>query len=259
MPTTNLRGDRRDGLIGQLDFEWDKAIADRHHAFGDLGFRRAGDLVDEISSHTSTTDRDAVVLELLTLGQQGDSLAERVLLQAMLPKVISLSRRSAGLRRLPRNEARTTAVTAMWEAIRTYPLHRTTSVLGNLGLNALSIVTKGFGAGHTGDVAELTAANEDMLAVLDADSTTHGADPAVGNDDPFSDLVKVLSWAVESNALTRDEVRILARAELGDAPDRDDLASELGIARDSLNRRVWRIRTKLMKAVQEFILTNGSW
>ena len=71
-------------------------------------------------------------------------------------------------------------------------------------------------------------------------------------DDVFRDLVTILTWAIDANVLRRDEVQLLARIELAEGDPgaaRDAAADELGVSRETLNRRVCRIRTKLMRAV----------
>ena len=77
--------------------------------------------------------------------------------------------------------------------------------------------------------------------------------------DTFHDLVTVLTWAIDTEALTPDDVRLLARFDLGELHERDELAEDLGIGRASLTRRVYRIRVKLMEAVQAHIRENGTW
>lgn len=72
------------------------------------------------------------------------------------------------------------------------------------------------------------------------------------SDDVLRDLVTILTWAIDSGTLRRDEVQLLARIELAEGDPgvaREEAAAELGVSRETLNRRVCRIRTKLMQAV----------
>ena len=75
--------------------------------------------------------------------------------------------------------------------------------------------------------------------------------PGHQDEDPFRDLVTILTWAIDSGTLTRDEIQLLVRIELSDKPseEREIAADDLGVSRETLNRRVSRIRAKLMKAV----------
>lgn len=78
------------------------------------------------------------------------------------------------------------------------------------------------------------------------------ADADTEIDDPLRDLVTLFTWAIDNGILTADEVRLLARIELAEGnpgEERQQAADELGISRDTLNRRVHRVRTKLMTAV----------
>ena len=110
-------------------------------------------------------------------------------------------------------DAAWSAFSAMWEAVKTYPLHRTASVASNLGLNALAVINKTLGLPRN-HVDVIGVSDEDLEAKMNESADAQSAEPE-WDDSAFHDLVKVLSWAAETGTLTRDEISILARADLG--------------------------------------------
>lgn len=247
------------GLLEALRIEWSGSLTDRAHDFPGIGTRSCGELEVELKAATGR-EQDRLLHALLTAGHDGDALAERVLLQHMLPKAVHLARTCRGLRALTLSDhtpvdAVSTAIGAMWESIRRYPLNRVEKVKANIGMDALLIVNKSMSPGDPGEHA-----TEDvhLEQVLQDQGKSAALEPEWG-DDTFHDLVTVLTWAIDTEALTPDDVRLLARFDLGELHERDELAEDLGIGRASLTRRVYRIRVKLMEAVQAHIRENGSW
>jgi len=245
------------GVISQLLQDWDERLSVRTHDFGPLGTRSCQDVLLELRASESA-EQDLLLHALLSLAAAGDQVSEDLVLYFMLPKASHFTRSCAALRMQPHADAAAAAVGAMWEAIRTYPLHRSSSVRGNLGLNALSIITRSLGAGLQKGSEEYPTADDMLEDALLRDGGVASLEPAWG-DDSFHDLVTVLTWAADSGVLTRDEVSLLARCDLGDKAEREDLADQLGINFQSLTRRVHRVRSKLVEAVQAHIRANGSW
>jgi hypothetical protein len=244
------------GYLSTLCLEWDRDFADRAHDFGSLGILDCGAL--ETVLHTaSKVDADRQLHVLLSQAASGDKIAERVVLQVMLPKTAQLARTCACLRSLSPADAAWSAFSAMWEAVKTYPLHRTRSVAGNLGLNALAVINESLGLPRN-HVDEVGVPDEDLEAKMNEGTEARSAEPEWG-DSSFHDLLKVLTWAADTGTLTRQEISILARADLGEESDRESLADELQSTRAALSKRVWRIRTKLMEAVHEYVQVNGRW
>ena len=244
------------GYFSTLCMEWDRDFAGRTHDFGSLGMLECGDL-EEALHIVKKPEADRRLHILLSQAAAGDKVAERVVLQVMLPKTAQLARTCACLRSLSPADAAWSAFGAMWEAVKTYPLHRTTSVAGNLGLNALAVINETLGLPRN-HVDEIGVLDEDLEAKMNEGAEARSTEPEWG-DSSFHDLVKVLTWAADTGALTRQEISILARADLGDDTDRVSLADELGSTRASLSKRVWRIRTKLMEAVHDYVQVNGRW
>lgn len=259
MNYTSYRTDRSDGVLGGIVSEWESRYSTKTADFGSLGTRRAGEL-EEAMHNLPKAETNTALHELLTLEHAGHELAGRLVLQLMLPKVAHLTRSCTGFQeqRVPIWERSMVALEAMWEAIHTYPLRRTNSVSGNLSLNALAIITKSHGTYRDPRNMEVPFSGEFIEDILNEEAPNAADEPSWG-DSAFHDLVKLLTWAVDAEALTRDEVSLLARFDLGEQDERTALAEELELTPATLSKRVWRIRTKLIEAVREHIRTFGRW
>ncbi|ODU06743.1 MAG: hypothetical protein ABS81_03780 [Pseudonocardia sp. SCN 72-86] len=247
------------GLLEALRTEWSGSLTDREHDFAGIGIRSCSELELELKA-AAGREQDRLLHALLTAGHDGDALAERVALQHMLPKAVHLARTCRGLRALTLSDhtpvdAVSTAIGAMWESIRRYPLNRVEKVKANIGMDALLIVNKSM---SPGDPSEHVTEDVYLEQALQEQGKSATIEPEWG-DDTFHDLVTVLTWAIDTEALTPEDVRLLARFDLGELHERDELAEDLGIGRASLTRRVYRIRVKLMEAVQAHIRENGTW
>jgi len=193
--------------------------------------------------------KERVLLELLAAATIGDELALHTVVRLFLPKATRFARSCTALRGMELDDAIATAVSAIWQAARTYPMHRTNSPMGNLHLNALSIISGG-------------AAKDPELAVeddyLEARLNREQQEPT-----PDEDLAEVLAWALESQVLDRDEVRLMVRYYLADEDDiatnRESIANELNLSPAALQKRASRIRLRLIEAVKIHIATVGRW
>lgn len=226
--------------------EWNSRLADATETYGCLGTLTGEQLLEVIRRPQELDERDHVLIELLELDRAGHPTAGRILLQSFLPLAFRQARTSAATRDLWRHsptDATATTISALWEVIHTYPLHRRHSVAGNIRLEAVKLLATTLGA-HVDKEVTVEAGFLEHLVNLNADPDA--------TEDAFKDLVTLFTWAIESHTLTRDEVRLLARIELaeGDPGEaREDAAHELGLSRETLNKRVYRIRTKLMTAI----------
>lgn len=221
--------------------EWNTTLATTSHLFGDLGELTCDEAIDLIRRPQPAEDRDRVLLTLLELNHAGDEIAGKVILKSFLALAFRLARTSASTRAIFRHsptDATATTIGTLWEVIHTYPMERTHSVAGNIRWECVKRLTEEFGS-HVD--AELTVEDE----ILEHLSPGHQ------DEDPFRDLVTILTWAIDSGTLTRDEIQLLVRIELADRPseEREIAADDLGVSRETLNKRVSRIRAKLMKAV----------
>lgn len=246
-------------LLVRLTTEWQERFSQMTHGFQGIGERLCSELELELRA-TTGEENDRLMLALVLAVQDGDRLAERVLLNHLMPNAIHHSRTCRGLRSLSPADAVGTSIGATWEAIRQYKTHRARSVRANLGMEALSIITT-----RLGSAVDVEYATEDAALEVEVSRTAISAFTPQWGDDADRDLVEVLRWAIETGVLDRDEVRILARYDLGTRYDADAqasrtaLAHELGVARDSLNRRVLRIRNKLIEAVRAHVQAHGAW
>ncbi|MGO2110530.1 MAG: hypothetical protein ACTH31_02855 [Pseudoclavibacter sp.] len=216
--------------------------------YGRLGSWRPIDLFHAVRNPNDTRERDRLACELVRLAKSGHAAADQLVLMTMLPRVVHLTRSCRALRHLPTRDAQAIALGAMWEAIRVHPAAQTTAVLHRLGMDALAIVTRMNGGRR--ETFE-TATDPVTMALL--------VEEAEPSQDAVDELATVLKWGVESNAITREDVRVVAAVDLGTAADREHLATELGIATTSLVRRAHRIRQRLRRAVNAEIASVGSW
>lgn len=134
-----MRG--RAAVLGRMDVEWaalqqDAQAADacRRWSAGALalaGCASPGDVLERVAAQP-----DEVLGHLLAEGAAGDPLAGRVVLQALLPKVVRMAAVD------PAAEV-DDYVTALWCEIAVYPLaRRPTSVAANLVLDTLKAVRR---------------------------------------------------------------------------------------------------------------------
>ena len=230
-------------LADQLFDEWNAIHSHTTHHFGELGELTGDEAVALIRHPQMNDERDAVLIALLRLDHAGDTFSGRVLLKSFMPLALRLPSSVSAMRSMWHHspaDARTATIGVLWEVIHTYPLNRVSSVSGNIRLETIKALGRAYGSEASVDA--LAVEDEVLEKIAGADET----------DDVFRDLVTILTWAIDANVLRRDEVQLLARIELAEGDPgaaRDAAADELGVSRETLNRRVCRIRTKLMRAV----------
>lgn len=104
-------------------------------AMGEEAPRRSGHTLDHVLDHVRANP-DAVLLALLELVADGDTLAGRAVVQSMLPKLITMARRDPD-HELP------DYVSWMWLVLSSYPLaRRRRRVAANLALDTLKRATR---------------------------------------------------------------------------------------------------------------------
>lgn len=233
--------------VPDLTAHW-KRTADRPIRFGELGEWAPFDLLKAVRDRTDLDRRDVLAAELVRLAKSGHAEADQLLLMAMLPRVVHLTRTCRGLQRIPLRDAQAVALGAMWEAIRMHPDRPITAVLHRLGMDALNIVTRTHS--RFVDPREVTTDPEILTELCEAEEP---------DADTIEDLAALLKWGVETHLVTRDDVRVIAAVDLGAPRDRELLAQELGIEPASLVRRAHRIRTRLKNGVADEISRVGSW
>jgi len=129
----------RAGVLRRMDAEWaalqedePAALACRRWAEGTaalVGCGTPAEVLDRVAGAP-----DAVLARLLASAAEGDRLAARVVLQALLPKVVRMASVDPGAEV-------DDYVAAMWCSVATYPVaRRPTSVAANLALDTLKAV-----------------------------------------------------------------------------------------------------------------------
>ncbi|WP_159701363.1 hypothetical protein [Arthrobacter sp. 18067] len=248
---TTTRARRTIGLIGRMNHEWDTVIAPSRKHYGALGYITG---VQALSTLTTAgiQDRDGIYWGMLSEVQEGNKDAERLLLQAMLAKAVNLSRNCRGLIAMPSQDALCVAVGAMWESIRTFPLHKTEKVVGNLAMNALQIITLTHPA-----PANLPDAHEDseLDRIIAAERETD--EHVIHSATPLEELLKVILWATETGTLTQEEAKLLGRFTVSTREEKYALAEELGLGRYSLTTYASLIKAKLRTALAANNLERG--
>lgn len=155
---------------------------------------------------------DAVLGGLLAACAEGDALAGRVVVQAMLGKLVKMATRDG-------EHDLGAYVAALWEVVRAYPLgRRPHKVAANLALDTLKAVKRG--------------GRRLPVVVTDAVPTPAPRDPDPGGD-------RVLRAAVRLG-LIDDETRELLSVVYVDGRDRREVASARGITQEALRARCSR-------------------
>lgn len=125
-------------IVDALNADWDQLKGGHHKSVGrwsaeHLPLAGCADLEDVLRS--VRRDPDPVLLALLTESAAGEELAGRVVMQAMLGRVVKMAGRDG-------QGSVDDYVVAMWFRIRTYPLERRAArISANLALDTLKSVT----------------------------------------------------------------------------------------------------------------------
>ena len=190
-------------------------------------------------------DQDALLHTLLRLGHDGSTTADRVVLQALVPAAQRIAQRVRSLDDLDRADRPGYAMGAAWESIRTYRLHLQERVMANLTMNLLRFLSPKPTENERLIAARTITVSDEFLETV---ATAWMPEPA-----PEVQLANLLTWAVDTRVLTRDEVALLVRATLG-KQDHATIAADMGLSREGLHSRLTRIRKRLAAAAQtEFL------
>lgn len=251
-------GGRGWGLIAQLNAEWavlrmSPAFVQRVRDWTDPGLSDLGSPADiEAVAAIGSRDRvDGVLHGLLRYAQAdaagGRDVAARVVLQVMLPRAVRLARCDVGRRYgvvMGAADRQVLAVSCLFEAIRCYPLRRTSRVAANLAMETLAGV-------HRAVRAEAPSG-----WVLDVDPPDVG-----GGCNPSEELVWLLADAVRAGVVTAADAALLGRRYLGaDGFDRcswrgiadsNGLGAELGVGAPAVRQRCCRAVRSLRAAARD--------
>lgn len=207
-------------------------------------------------------DVDETLLALLRLSQQGEQLAGRAVLQALLPKLQRMVGRMRSGAEHNLEDRRQAAIAILWELIARYPIDRRPhQVAANLALDTLH---------------ELTAAQRQRYRELPAEDLMHGvywdvwrsehhrllwptsgalAEPGAAMSGPTSDddLTQVIDWGVSAGAISSLDGDLLRRVytPAGDRPGGADAAAELGLSWPAARQRCSRAGRRLADAMRQ--------
>jgi len=225
-------------LSTKLEQEWTDRHADRLFDFDGIGTVTGGALLERIFA-SGDRDRDRLLYRLLELAHAGDQGAERILVQSLIPIAKHHAHRVRVLDGFSHADRVGIAIAAAWNVVRRYPMRRTAKVRENLGMEILAELTPKPDANerHIHRYTETVSA-EDLEDLMD------GWTP---RPEPEVQLVRIFTWAIDHDVVTRDQVALLTRAYLGEM-DMDTLAAELEVKTDTLYKRVARIRTRIADA-----------
>ncbi|TXS06949.1 hypothetical protein EAO73_03750 [Streptomyces sp. col6] len=229
--TPRLSGE---GLVGRLNTEWARLSQDEslrlhlRHWYGDPSLTGPQPVLDTLRTCRTVSAQDRILLPLLraaVAGGPGSQLAARTVVQTMLPKAIRIAR--SQLRpQYDWEETVSLTVGALYEVIRTYPVHRRARrIAANLALDTLSLTQRLIGHDATAvpldpdrtaglsasdscpaSQAELTLllARAGEYRLLAEDEPGHAA-----GWDARAELVELLVWALESGALDVEDARLI--------------------------------------------------
>lgn len=196
-------------LVGRLNAEWSRLCADprTEPAVAQWGRRHpelAGCLaLEDVELAVATSGAggaeraDRILLALLRLARDGDSLAGRTVLQLMLGKAVRIATTRAGRDTKPSLEH--TAVAALWTVIATYPIERRPAkVAANIAMETLRAVT-----GELTHQLSETPTSPDVLA---ADLMPLTASERTTADHELLDL---LTWSVDAGTITAADATLI--------------------------------------------------
>jgi len=229
-------------LMTRLNQDWAGVHVSREHLFGQLGARTCGELLEQIRT-SKGTEQDALLYELVTLARKGDRIAERVLIQVLIPAAQRMAHRVTTLDDFEKADRVGYAIGAAWESIRTYRLHLRTSVHGNLTMNMLAIIAPKKTANDRDIHAHTSPVSDETLDVV-AGAWERPEQPAEMK------LARLFTWALDTRVLERDEIALLSRAALGDETHQE-IAADLGVTVAAMRKRVDRIRARLRCAARD--------
>jgi hypothetical protein len=219
------------------------------------GHTRPGDIVDAIDTASPTVQND-MLAALTRLLQAGHQLAGRVVLQAMLPKLLRITLRTSATSADNAwiEDRHHITLAEFWEVLATYPLHRRPNkIASNLALDTLHRVS---GVRRPApdiplDPTELSTSMPNRFRTVD--------DPAHAIElSPHADLTQVITWGITREVITPTEGAVLAdvylprqrRTRIADA------AQTWGITQAAVRQRCSRARRRLSDATQAD-LTSG--
>ena len=256
------------GLYRQLTQEWADLHAmsstqstvrrwgRREAALG--GLSRPGDIVDAIDAG-SNDRKNEILLALLRLFQDGQQLAGRTVLQALLPKLVKTSAHAIGCTSSIdtwAEDRRHITLAEFWDVMSSYPVERrTTSVACNLALDTLHRIS---GVRRPTEAVPVDPQDLRDSGSLADHHQTWTSQPASTGPHPHelttdADLLQVIVWGLEQAVITRDEAQLLATSYLPDTAHGFGFAAaahQRGLTQAAVRQRCSRAARKLTEAVR---------
>jgi hypothetical protein len=205
------------------------------------------------STDVSASSRDQLLVGLLEQAQDGDRLAGRVVLQAMLPAAVRLAQAITSRPDVlgDRDEACAVVLATLWQVIATYPVaRRQDRVAANLYLDTLAVIRRGSTSStHRAALAFPEQSYADIRLAAEPAGLDAGLDDLAGPVD--AQLCTVLAWAVRSGVLRLDEARLLARVygfDAGPVETGPAVAARYGVSWPALRQRCHRIARRVGRA-----------
>lgn len=227
------------------------------------GCATPGEIVDRID-RAPHAEKDELLLSLIRLAQDGNHLAGRTVLQAMLPKLSTIaSRTSTSITSTWSEDHRHITIAEFWQVLSDYPVERRPRrVAANLGLDTLNRIS-----GVRKRPNPVPVDPHESMHYLDEDCPPRdrarysylraGTDETeIGSSfelNAASDLPQLLLWARQAQLLTQEEVELLSTVYLlADRPTAGYAAAAeaQGVSQAALRKRCSRTVRRLTEAVR---------
>ncbi|KIZ15668.1 hypothetical protein [Streptomyces natalensis] len=275
-------------LVTRLNAEWEWLCADRGNAERVRSWMLAAGVLDEDQAPTDLgdlsvllrkrADRDGpefsdawmgVLLHRVSSGNGRDAeVAARVLVQAMLPCAVGMTRRSVRSGERPEDVAQL-VIASLWEVVRSYPVARRPRQLArNLRMELWHRVSRDLKR----ELAVLAEPLDEVWAceLPGGDDPSHAAEPTLlaqaaekaglqGAVDAVEELegargevVALLVWALEEKVLTQEAAVEVCDFYREGAPQDAEAARVSGVSSVALRRRRSRAVARLRQAAPQW-------
>lgn len=192
-------------------------------------------IVDQVHTCTTYETRDQTLLALIRLSQAGQQLAGRIVLQCLLPSLLGWSQRPFARSKGPvpfesREQARHSMIAAFWQALATYPLHRSQKVASNLMWCTV----------HVLDDERDSALDHEVPT----DTLPH--DEPAPTDPTDYDVDELIGWTQQRGTITADEATMLRMLYTGDGSTYEAITTTYQITYATARQRVSRARKRMI-------------
>jgi hypothetical protein len=252
--------------VGALNAEWRRIVVNAEARAAVAGWRTTHPALAGCADPAAVLDavtrrgQDGVLLALLTLAREGDALAARIALQAMLGAAVRLARRTLGHAQGDLQESLSRAVAALWQVLRDYPIERRTCrAADGISLDVLAALTAN-GRSRVEVPGGLPVELADVPDDRPDDAGLRGlfwaaSHPGAAHACSDEQLILLLAWGVRRGVVSLEDARLLLRLhsprEPGTAATCREVAEELGLGHAALRQRASRATRRLASAVAD--------